>query len=204
MKYGRRNYRRKTYRRKTYRKRWNTRSRYNKKGQRVMLFTRFTSALGAIICDGINPALYAFNFSLSDLPNYTEFTNLYDNYKINAVKVNFYPKITESVSTGSVNNPDATVRFLSVIDYNDSTPPLSVQELRDYKTCKASSILRPKSRYIYKPKIVDSSSTVRSAWIATSSPSTNWFGLKVAIDPTTTAMTFGIEAKYYCSFKNVK
>lgn len=172
------------------------------------MFKRFTGALGTVTIQSISDTFQAFNFSLDDLPSYTEFTALYDMYKINAVKVSFLPQMTENISLTSVNNPHAYTRFFSAIDYNDSTAPSSIDELRQYQTCKYTPILRPHKRYIYKPKILDSSNTSRSPWIATSSPSTNYFGLKIAVEnmnsTTTTSMDYVIEAKYYVSFKNVK
>lgn len=198
-------YRRKRYTpNRMYRRRFRRGYKYSKRGQKVYLYTRFTGVFANIVCDGINPTLLAYNFSLNDLPNYTEFTTLYDNYKLNGVKIMFRPKVTQSVSTGSINNPDATVPFYTCIDYNDSGALPTIDAIRDYKTCRVSTILRPKARYIHKPKIVDSSSSVRSAWLSTASADINWYGLKVSIPPTTTATTFGVEAKYYLSFKNVK
>ena len=45
-----------------------------------------------------------FTFALADLPNYTEFTTLFDQYRINAVKLTFIPRLSSADS-----NPLATV-----------------------------------------------------------------------------------------------
>ena len=110
---------------------------------KVYMYTRYTGIFNAITIENINPTLYGFNFSLNDLPNYTEFTALYDQYKINAVRFTMLPQQTQSISIGSVNNPIANARVFSAIDYNDGSAPASVDELREYKTCKSTSILRP-------------------------------------------------------------
>lgn len=206
-------YRRKrTYRKKTpkrtYRKRFNRRSRYNKRGQKVFLFKRFTGAFGTLTLGSITNSYAAYNFSLSDLPNYTEFTALYDMYKINCVKMVFIPQMDTNVSLSTVNNPYASSRFFSVIDYNDGTAPLTIDELREYHTCKFTPILKTHKRVIYKPKILDSSSYSISPWMSTASPSTNYYGLKVGVEAmssfVTTSFNYNIEAKFYMSFKNVK
>lgn len=38
-----------------------------------------------VTTDGINPTLVAFNFSVNDMPGYTELTAMYDFYKITGV-----------------------------------------------------------------------------------------------------------------------
>lgn len=194
-------------RNRMYRRRFNRRIRYNKRGQKVYVFKRFC-ALPAISVSNTLGYGGGFDFSLIDLPNYTEFTSLYDQYKLNAVKITFLPQMTENVSLGSVNNPQACSRFMSAIDYNDSSAPASQDDIRQYQTCKMTPVLKQHRRYIYKPKILDSSSTSRSPWMSTASPSTNYYGIKFYVEPfystTTTTMIYNVEAIYYLSFKQVK
>lgn len=204
--YGRRRNYRRYGRKKTFRRRYRKQTRFSKKGQKLYLFKRFCD-YGELTVSSLTGGSFAYNFSLNDLPNYTEFTSLYDMYKLNAVKITFIPQQTESISLGSINNAN-NVRFFSAIDYNDSSAPASANELREYQTCKVTSVFKQHKRYIYKPKILDSVSSSRTAWIATASPSTNHYGLKVWVDPidstTTTSMTYQVEAKLYLSFKQVK
>lgn len=169
----------------------------------VYYYTRNVD-FGNIVTDGLTPYFNTLNFSLSDLPNNAEFTSLYDMYKINAVKLTFIPKITQSVSTSGVNNPLNYARVFTAIDYNDGASPTSVDELREYQTVKWTNLLRTHKRFIYKPKILDTSSYSVAPWMATLAPGANYFGLKVAIEPTGSVMTYGVEAKYYLGFKNVK
>lgn len=183
---------------------------YNKQPKnQIYYFKRFTGNFGSMTIDNINTTLVAFNFSLNDLPSYTDFTNLYDCYKINAIRMTFLPQQTESVSLGSINNPNASARFFSVLDYNDSSALASVDAAREYQSCQFTPILQKHERY-FKPKIMDSASVYNpvSPWISTTSPSTNYFGLKVAVEPmdssTTTTMEYTVECVYYMSFKNVK
>lgn len=193
---------------RTYRRRWKqSGTRYSKTGQRKYLFKRYTGALGTIIINNINPTFAGLNFSLNDLPNYTEFTALYDMYKINCVKLSFIPQMDINNSLTSVNNPMASARFFSAIDYNDATAPTAIDDLRQYQTCKMTPILRTHKRVIFKPKILDTSSYSISPWISTASPSTNYYGLKIGVEPmsstSSTTMTYTIEAIFYMTFKNV-
>lgn len=207
--YRRRTTRRTRYgRKKAYRRRFRKSTRYSKRGQKLYLFKRFTGAYGQLVISSLTDTYAGYQFALRDLPNYTEFVALYDMYKINAIKISFIPQVTQNISLGAINNPEASTRFFSVIDYNDSSSPVSVDELREYQSCKMTPILRTHKRYIYKPKILDSVRSSRNPWMATSNPSEPFYGLKVAVEPmfssTTTVMNYNIEAKFYLSFKNVK
>ena len=181
--------------------------RYNKRGQRIYRFVRYTGGLGSLYGNDIIPSFAAYNFSLNDLPNSTEFTSLFDMYKINAIKISFIPQMTENISLTTANNPYSNTRFFSAIDYNDGSTPTSIDDLRQYSTCKFTPILKTHTRMIYKPKILDSSSYSVSPWMSTASPSSNYFGLKVGIEPTQstviTSFEYKVECKFYMSFKNV-
>lgn len=204
----RRTYRRKKYgRKKMYRRRYRRTYRYNKRGQKLYLFKRFCN-YGELYLSSVNPIYGAFNFSLSDLPNASEFTSLYDMYKINCVKITFYPQQTVSNSINTAYNANASSRFFTVIDYNDSNSPTSLDELRQYQSCKITPVLRQHKRVIYKPKILDTNGFSISPWMSTATPNANYLGLKYAAEPTDAtlgaSMIYTVEAKLYMSFRNVK
>lgn len=209
----RRTYRKRTFRKRTtnrnYRKRFTKRTRTSKRGQKLYLFKRHCAPFGALTINDITNTYTAYNFSLNDVPNVSEFTTLYDVYKINAVKITFRPQMTDNVSLSSINNAAASNRFFTAIDYNDSVSPTSIDEIRQYQSCKVTGLLRTHKRY-FRPRIMDSSSVYSpgNKWLNTATTSTNYFGLKVAVEPTqstiATSMTYSIECTYYLSFKNVK
>ena len=150
-----------------------------------------------------------FNFSLTDVPNYSDFTNLYDQYKICAVHVKFYPSQTQTITLNTLERANACARFLSAIDLNDSTAPLTADEVRQYETCEVTSILETHERFIKHPLYQNSSGQNTGDWVATSSPSLNWNGLKIFIEPcnatgTSTTLTYHLEMIYYLCFKNIK
>lgn len=211
MVYRKRTYRRRrptTTRKTNYRKRFTRKSRYSKRGQKLYLFKRHVDYGEFTISNTIN-TYTGYNFSLNDLPSASEFTNLYDMYKINCVKITFLPQQTSSISIGTINNPNASSRFFSVIDYNDATAPTSIDELRQYQSCRMTPILRKHKRIIFKPKILDSNGFSISPWLSTASaPGANYLGLKIAVEPmdstSTLSMIYTVEAKFYMSFKQVK
>lgn len=193
--------------RKSYRRRFKRRSMLNRRGERKFMYTRNCDR-GVLTLTSGSSTFAGFDFSLNDLPNNSEFTALYDNYKINAVKISFIPQQDANVSLSLANNAIANARFFSAIDYTDSSGPVTINELREYKTVKWTSLLRTHTRYIYKPKILDSSGFSVAPWMATTSSAANYFGLKIAIEDIQstgiTSFTYKIECKYYLSFKNVK
>lgn len=207
-----RRYRKKLYKRKRNSKYKRTSARPGRRGvgrqAAVHYYKRHTGSFGSLQIASVADTLVAFNFSLSDLPNVTEFTNLYDCYKINAVKIMFLPQMTQNVSLSSLNNAYASARFFSAIDYNDSGA-ISVDAIREYATCKFTPILKRHTRYL-KPRVQDSGSTYTPGrpWINCTSPAKDYFGLKVAVEGMDSSnvltMDYTVECVYYLSFKNVK
>lgn len=78
---------------------------------------------------GGNPQALYFTFNM--LPNYTEFTNLFDMYRVNFLVLKLVPSIT-----GADGNPSASSIALpnihSALDYDDSTVPTDVPYLLQY------------------------------------------------------------------------
>lgn len=163
--------------------------------------------LGSMTTSNATPTLNAYNFSISDCNNYTELTSLYDQYKICGVRFRMFPKQTGSTSLGVTDSVTAG-RVISAIDYTDSTPPASTDELREYESCKVTSFYDQHERYIPAPKYVNNSNEVTDQWAPTSNVALNWNGLKVTLDPSGSTATnqqlYVIECTYYMCFKNIK
>lgn len=202
------------------RKRYNRRNRlyrpikrYSKSGlNKVYYFTRYANDVGAPLIAANNnvPFANSLYFQLVDVAAHTDFTTLFDMYKIKAVKVTFTPQMTQNVSTTTFNNPYASARFYSAIDYNDSTVISSADEIREYKSCKWTSILKPHVRYIKRPQIQDRGGTYSagSPWINCTAPTQAYYGLKIFLESTdatnTADLIFSTQIKFYLAFKNVK
>lgn len=129
-----------------------------------------------------------WDFFLSQLPNYTEFTNLYDQYKISRIKVKFIY---------SANNQDMTTsasilalpNLLTVIDNNDSTALTASGDYCQYKSFKIRRMDKPCSVY-FKPQFdiaaysgAFTSYASKTGWIDCNSPNVKHYGLKFGIDP---------------------
>lgn len=176
---------------------------------------------------GVSTAIAGtYALSLDSLPNYTEFTSLYDQYQIKGIKLTFVPSgnsyITSTISGVSTGNGFG--RFHTVLDYDDSAVPASENELLQYQTLKTTAGYRSHSRY-FKPKVQfsvadnDAIGTVASAapranvWLDCANPTIDHLGLKVwcsapvnsaATTNTSCLITYSVYATLYLAFKNVR
>lgn len=126
-------------RRKVYRKKF-TRSglaRRQRTGRMRHYFKRSwtgTLTLDALISN--NPYFVGSLFRLNQLPDYTEFKSLFDNYKIHAIKFTFFrPSIAQSSTEA-----DQQVRLHTVYDYDDSSAPSTINELMQYDNYKVVTL----------------------------------------------------------------
>lgn len=87
----------------------------------------------------LQPAGYfSIKFTLSDLPQATTYTSLFDAYRINKVVVKFIPVLSNYNQPGNTaGNLAAEPQWLStVIDYDDSTVLTTEGALLEYETMK--------------------------------------------------------------------
>lgn len=164
----------------------------------------FDYSSSGIVTDGVNPTYSAFNFSMNDMPGYSELTGLFDFYKLTGVLFHCIPyKQTDSNSVGGTNNTFQTPIFYA-IDRSDSASPTTVGEILEYNDHKITTVWKGFKCYIKNPKFSDATSASREGWVSTSNPSLNWYGLKLAIPPTNVATTFYVVITYYVKCKDPK
>lgn len=159
-------------------------------------------------------------FYLSLLPNYAEFTALYDLYRISAVKVTIVPSIvTNTVGASGTGGSISAVTYnlpmvYTAIDYNDTSNPASFDELMEYENCKITRGNQIHSRYFkpcYQSQLYESLSTTgyqakRGGWIATIDSEVPHYSLKWGIEvPTNSSSPFyTFYVTYYLKFRSVK
>lgn len=184
----------------------NARARIYKQPTNPVRFVRRNADYGSVAVSNLTGAAQTFSFRLSNVAGYSELVALYDVYKISAVSLTFYPRMTQITGTTQTNNVE-NVRILTAIDYNDATPPTTATDVREHENCEVHSIVDTFTVYIDKPKILDSSSTSRTAWISTSSATTLHYGLKMWVEPPQyTGGNYGyvVEGVFYLAFKAIK
>lgn len=151
----------------------------------------------------------AYVFQLNEIPNYTEWTALYDQYKISKVVVKLVPRNSQVVSpTANQGN------LFSVIDYTDSNSLLSADEANEYASVKRTRgfkshvrVLRPRLQVpLYKSGSLSWGYGSRSGWVNTTNPEVPHFGLKFFWECIggVESVEFDQYVTYYVKFKNVK
>lgn len=241
-------YYRRTYRRRTFRPRRMTRKRvyrrkYSRFGKRKMnsnvyyfkrkVNTLYDWALPTTVTNIIAPApgqpyIGNFAFRLSEVPGYTDFTNMYDSYRIRAVKLNFLPVNNTSSWVGLTGGTGGTIPFttgqyairsFSAYDPNRDgvgiTGSDAVSQIQEYQNCKWSPYNRIHKRYI-KPKIqLDSGGGVsgfvnmpgKQPWLQCANVSVEHYGMPFVIEPTAIpqgTLLYKIEATFYMQFLRPK
>lgn len=151
----------------------------------------------------INPFLECFNFSLQDIPGYTDFSGLFDYYKISGIRFKAMPYLqTDSNSVGTTNNAGNVPVFYAV-DTNDGSVPVSVNSVLEYQDHKIGSTFKGFTIY-FKPKFSDATQAQRGGWVSTNNVTLDWYGLKVAIPPTVSSAKFYIVITFYIACKDPK
>lgn len=146
-----------------------------------------------ITCDGINPSIGIFNFSLNDLPNSTEFSSLFQMYKISKVEIIFRPEYTELTDAALVSNA-VNINVATAIDPSGNTPT-NVNDVLQFQNCKSTGITKQHSR-TFMPYLLMDGTTPCHCFVSTNSPATNFWGLSYGVPPTGTAMTLRGLVKY--------
>jgi len=154
-----------------------------------------------IVTDGINPSLAAIRFNLSQLPSYTDFTSLFDMYRIDRIDIKFTPEYTELTDAALVSNA-VNVYFNSAVDLTDSTTPASVNEVLQFQSLVSTGITKEHNRS-WVPTYLDADNIPCRSFLPTSNASIRHYCLKVAIPATGVAMTFRARVTMHLSCANV-
>lgn len=156
------------------------------------------------------PLGYAFQQKLDQLPGYTDFTNLYDQYMIKKIVIKLIPKITQhNLATTTTGNSDLP-QVHSVVDYDDATTPTSVNQLVEYQSHKMTRGNQVHTRVIV-PKVELNADSAVSApkayqWLDCDSASINHRGIKVWFNAPQSAgvsVYYDMLVKVYFSCRNV-
>jgi hypothetical protein len=144
---------------------------------------------------------FANNFKLSSVPSatLTSLRTLFDQYRVNHVRVKWIPAVTEfaAVLTSGVVDAAASPQVYSVLDFDDDVPVTTLSGIEAYSTVRYARSTREQSR-TYKPEIrgvvSNNGSTAsadlgfynlggRQSWIDITDVDVQWLGTKWLITP---------------------
>lgn len=173
------------------------------------------SATGNFVnCQGIGR-----EFKLSDVPNSTEFTTLFDAYRIKGVKLEFIPIYnSHEINEGPASSPfDRLGMPLMTFarDLDDSTAPVNENTILQYAANRRVNLSSKKTIYIANPRVAQTvyqsgitaaySEAKRNVWIDCANPSVPHYGLKyyVPTENLSKILYVRVYATYYMEFKRV-
>lgn len=154
-----------------------------------------------------------YNFQLSNLDGVSNFSALFDQYMLQAVRVSIVPN---NNAVGLVTNTTVNlVPLYCVLDYDDATAPTSIAQMREYDNCiicePGESIIRT-----FSPRLAAAaySGTFTSfmnlgpQWIDMASPSVAHYGMKIFIPGVATGQTilqtWDVQFEYFFSFRSLR
>lgn len=214
-------YRRRNTRRTWVRRSYQRRPRLNKYrrqrpvGGRIYDFVRSFVSVNAIALTNTIDTLTGFQYALNQLPNYTEFTSLYDEYRIKYIKVEFLPKF-DSVVMPDVTGVTNTARMgylFSAVDYDDSSSPSSLETILQYQTMKRTKTSDVHSRYwspctakeYYVSGVSSGYGREKAPWLDCESVSVPHYGLKIAGQlPGPGTVYYDAHVTYHLQFRGVR
>jgi len=186
------------------------RKKYTRNSSKIHLFNR-TVKIGTMDLDGAEDG-GAITFQLSSLPNYTEFTELYDQYMICGIRVELIPRFSSSDI-----NPLDTYSTLpcvhSVLDFNDITGATGLDDMLQYMNYKRTRGNVIHRRYFRPAVLVQTVSTGTGksskwgVWLDTSDATVPHYSFWYRADAAGSdghPIYYDIYAKYYFKCRNVK
>jgi len=158
------------------------------------------------------PVLLALAFRLDDLPDYTEFTALFDEYVILGVqlKISMRAMPTNAGTQGSNSGP---TNIYIANDMDDVALPASFPALREYTDgYETYGIERPQIQHSCQPRVASAvyggAFTNYGApplmWLDTTDATTRHFGIKMGLPPGPsggTSIVWDIIARYHVAFR---
>lgn len=145
-------------------------------------------------------------FTLNDVPQSGEFTALYDQFQIKAIKIQLIPRFTEVPNSSTQGN------MWSVLDQDDATPPPNIDTVLQYQNVKRTQMNKIHTRY-FKPRvarevfssgITSTYSPAKNTWIDVAAPGTEHYAIKFWFDSRATNVIYDVQTTYYLAFKNVR
>lgn len=201
------------YKRRRVRRRFVKRRRIGRTS--AMITKRFKQLVVASTNDTFGNNVFAsLAFKLTDLEANTEFTNLFERYKICGIKYRFYVDRNTEVTSSSLPPGNTHVtRVWHHVDYTDTTTP-TFEGMNQQPNLKIEMLnsSKPYSRwYFFKPKFSNTiwGSTTEGysqmrGYVDSEFPAVTHYGLKYIVNDMQSYQNVYIQTWYYLALKNVK
>lgn len=145
---------------------------------------------------GVNISYFSMStfFTLDMLPDYADFTQLFDQYKILKVKFKLTPYSTfgpMQSGVGTANNQSLGVMQHQYVDYDDATAlaasSTGINSMRQFLSYRSRNLLGRPTKRSFRPRMAlaayasgafTSYANQKSMWIDANSPTVQHYGLK--------------------------
>jgi len=130
------------------------------------------------------------SWKFNEVPAYTEFTAMFDQYRIPWIKIDFIPCFSANLAGLFGTQVNQNMPFYTAIDYDDGSPPASVAAIQQYSNCtrhelgkKFTVFIRPRNlSMIYESAIATSYALAPyGTWLDCASAAVPYYGLHYAI-----------------------
>lgn len=174
----------------------------------IAMFERSFTASN-VVPSTTTPVAGSIRISMDSLPNYTEFTSLFDAYRILQSTVTFFPVVNMNTTASGVT----TSSLLSVIDYDDDTVLGSINEALQYPSLMQSAVGSIVERTFnpcaanaaYGGAFTSYARMPRSTWVDAASTNVRYYGLKWIVDTSANATPlWTITVRVVLQCKNVR
>jgi hypothetical protein len=141
-----------------------------------------------------------YAFALSDLPSSTDFTNLFDAYRITEIEFVLVPIISETNTADTIGSP----LVWTAVDF-DSAGAQAITALQQYDTCQLHNGLKdivvkfkPRAAMAaYAGAFTSYAEATEGQWFDCASPGVQYFGLLVDLaQGAGNTQTYKISARY--------
>lgn len=181
------------YRRRTYKKKGVQKVHFFKRVKVDEIAVSKASAFNPIYSDVAGTDYNTFN--LAQLPNYTEFTALFDQYKICGIKQKYVFSRNSAEVGGSVELPN----LVTVNDWNDTSALADEAEALQYASYKSKRLDYPISRF-FRPTMAVGQEIKKAQWLRATNTSETHYGIKQAYTIADTAAAGLGSMKIYTTF----
>lgn len=149
---------------------------------------------GVPVSNLVNAGIYNFGhfrFKLNDLPGSTDFTNLYERYKITGVKLKFIPVVATESSVGNGNPISPIALAINRGAITVASDDRTFDQLLENQDVRIMSTMKPFNVYIPYPKFYAPADGVTAAqekggWLNCKHPEIDHTGFNFAFQNTTT------------------
>lgn len=186
--------------------------------------TRFVRGSGNLsiasdtLVQGAGESLGAIYFQLADVPGYTEFTALFDQYRITKVVMKMMPQTREWVNQQDPAAFRVTGFLATILDFDDSVAPASIAAMQQYDNFKYQNVAcgedhvrvvypRTDSSALVAAGTYTGSTNAGGSWIDCGTPTTVQFGIKYGLSAyliSTMVQRYDIMFQYWLEFKHLR